>query len=192
MQPIPLQIVTPAAPFVLPQDIRGGVSGDTRLAAMISAVTRSIAAPTGWLGRSLGVQTLLWQGPCFPAVLPCRPVVEVTSIVFTRPDGTTATVDPADYRLVADRLLGDWPAVADEPDAVRITYSAGYADVPDEARQAVILGVQYLRDLAASDGLVRSETVEGVGSTTYAVSDEAGAAVRRATEALLAGLRVYS
>lgn len=54
------------------------------------------------------------------------------------------------------------------------------------------MGVQYLRDLAASDGLVRSETVEGVGSTTYAVSDEAGAAVRRATEALLAGLRVYS
>lgn len=191
MQPIPVEIVTPAAPIVTPQQIRGGTSGDTKLAAMIAAVTRSIAAPTGWLGRSLGEQTLLWTGACFPDRLPYRPIVEVVSVEYTAPDGTTGTVDPADYRLVADRLIGDWPAVADEPDAVRVTYVAGYDTVPDEAIQAVILAVQYLRDLTAADGLIRSETVEGIGATTYVVSDEAGSAVRRATEALLAGLRVY-
>lgn len=191
MQPIPVIVVSPADPIVLPQQIRGGTSGDAVLAAMIAAVTRSIAAPTGWLGRSLGEQTLLWTGSCFPERLPYRPIVEVVSVEYTAPGGTTGTVDPADYRLVADRLIGEWPAVANEPDAVRVTYVAGYEEVPDEAVQAIILGAQYLRDLRAADGLIRSETVEGLGSTTYVVSDEAGSAVRRATEALLAGLTVY-
>lgn len=192
MQPIPVEIITPADPIVLPQQIRGGASGDTVLAAMISAVTRSIAAPTGWLGRSLGEQTLKWTGSCFPERLPYRPIISVTSVEYTAPDGTTGTVDPADYRLVADRLIGDWPPLANEPDAVRVIYVAGYEEVPDEAIQAVILGVQYLRELHSAEGLVRSETVEGIGQTTYVVSDEAGSAVRRATEALLAGLTVYS
>ena len=190
-EPIPVEVITPADPIVLPEQIRGGTSGDTALAAMIAAVTRSIAAPTGWLGRSLGEQTLRWTGGCFPERLPYRPVIEVDSVEYTAPDGTTGTVDPADYRLVVDRLIGEWPTVANEPDAVRITYVAGYESVPDEAIQAIVLGTQYLRDLRAADGLVRSETVEGLGATTYVVSDEAGSAVRRATEALLAGLRVY-
>ncbi|WEJ32193.1 hypothetical protein [Devosia sp. SD17-2] len=194
MQTSYLSVVTPPTPFVMPADIRGGTSGDTALAGLIAGVTNSITAPMGWLGRSLGEQTLLWQGSYWPDVLPCRPILSIMSVKYLDPAGVEQTLDPAAYRLVGDRLLlsNGRPALANEPDAVRITYKAGgYINVPQEARHAVILAVQHLRDLGATETFLRSETVEGVGVTNYSISPAASETIRKATESLLAGLRLY-
>jgi hypothetical protein len=193
MQTSFLSVVTPPAPFVLPENIRGGTSGDTALAGLIAGVTNSIAAPMGWLGRSLGEQTLLWQGSYWPDVLPCWPILSILSVKYIDPAGVEQTLDPGDYRLVGDRLMlsNGRPALANEPDAVRITYKAGYINVPQEARQAVILAVQHLRDLGATETFLRSETVEGVGVTNYSIAPTASETIRKATKSLLAGLRLY-
>lgn len=195
MQSSFVQVIEPADPFVLPQDIFGGSSGDTALAAVISGVTSSIAAPTGWLGRSLGEQVLKWSGSFWPDVLPCPPILAITVIKYLDEAGVEQTLSADIYRTVADRLVlkpgKSWPHIACEPDAVRITYRAGYIDVPAEARQAVILATQHLRDLGSVETFLRSETVEGIGVLNYSVSPAAGEAIRKAVASLLAGLRVY-
>ncbi|GHA11390.1 hypothetical protein GCM10007989_02120 [Devosia pacifica] len=191
-----VEVVTPPEPFVVPEDIQGGTAAD---AAIIAAVTNSIAAPSGWLGRSLGQQTLQANLTrfCNPLHLPCGPVISITSIKYTDPDGNEATVSDETYRMVGNAVYLQpgkcWPSAAAGPDAVRVEYVAGYAanDVPAEAKQAVILGTQQLRDLSTTNVFVRSETVEGVGVTQWAIDARAGEVVRRAVSALLAGLRLY-
>lgn len=189
--------------IVTPADIAGDhESDDEAVAAMIAAVTEEIDAPDGWLGRSLGEQTLMMTLPdfgCGSIELLYRPVTEIVSVKYLDADLVEQTVSTDVYRRSGDHTLSlkpgqTWPvAVCGQPDAVRITYDAGYAEVPARVKQAIILTVQRLKSTVSesSDGFVETETVEGIGTTRYSLSDRAAATVQRAAESLLAGLRVW-
>ncbi|MGY5812009.1 hypothetical protein ACXHXG_30455 [Rhizobium sp. LEGMi198b] len=211
---MPVQVITPPAPIVTPADIPGShAADDPAIAAMIAAVTEDIDGPGGWLGRSLGKQTLELslsseRPDCSPrsfppsmVKLPYLPVItDAVSVKYLDRDDTVQTVDPSDYKVFDDAVWFNpefvFPAVAAAPDAIRIRYDAGYdgdgrnGPVPARAKQTIILCVQDLMRLQASNFAVRSETVEGVGATNYLDQDRVSAIVESACERLLARLWV--
>lgn len=191
-------VVTPPDPFVLPADIRNSTN-DSATAAIIAAVTETIDGPTGWLGRALGEQTLKLTLPewgCGPIRLPYPPVTGVTWVKYLDEDLNEQTVDETVYRLADNLVLlkpdQEWPDAACQPDAVRIQYAAGYSEVPARAKHAVILTVQHLLEVGGRDLLVRREDVEGIGETEWVVSAQASELIRKTSDSLLAGLRVWS
>lgn len=202
-------LVSGPAPIVTPAEIAGDhAADDPSVVRMIAAVQRSVQAPSGWLGRVLGQATLeLWleEFPCDNWVTLYGPVISVASVKYLDPEEIERTVDAALYRRSGNDLSFrngfSAPATLCGRDAVRIRYVAGYSGtevteggtgaVPPEAKDAVILGVQQLRAISAENLFLRSEEVEGVGTFQYTVSDQAGEVIRKASENLLQGLRVY-
>lgn len=188
-------------PIVTPADVPGShAADDATITALIAAVQAGIDGPTGWVGRSFGEQTIVLSsdGFCRIVRLPYEPVTDITSVKYRDADGAEQTVDPASYRLGGSNsiIFGtdyNFPTAECAPDAVTITYEAGYPaeDMPASAKQAVIIGVQQMKPLAERDLSLREEDVEGVGSTTYTVSEASAALVKSATESLLAPLKVW-
>ncbi|PKB19653.1 putative phiE125 gp8 family phage protein [Novosphingobium kunmingense] len=101
-----------------------------------------------WTGRSLGEQT--WQltlaGFDCPIELSRGPVLAVTGIEYDPADGGDA-IDLTDTVWSLD-LVGDparvvlddgqsWPALATTPGPVRVTYTTGYAAVPEPLQLAI-------------------------------------------------------
>lgn len=196
-----VRVITGPAPIVTPAEVPGGhADTDTTITALIAAVQAGIDGPTGWLGRALGEQTLeLTRAGFMRSIrLPYRPVVSIESVKYRDPAGTEQTVDPAKYRSFGDGVAFvfgyAFPPTECAPDAVTITYKAGYAadKVPASAKQAVIIGVQHLRSMSEQSLFLRSEEVEGVGSFTYTVGEGATEVIKAATEMLLQPLRVYA
>lgn len=190
----------PAA-IVSPSDLSGELHGDAAAASVIAAVQASIDGPTGWLGRSLGLQELelTTDGFCRTLRLPYEPVTKIVSVSYRDRDGIEQSVDAAHWRLAMGNrcVFGtgfSFPATERAPDAVTVVYEAGYADsaVPASAKQAVIIGVQHLKALTEQSVFVRSEEVDGIGTETFAVSEAGANVVKAATDALLMPLRVYS
>lgn len=79
--------------------------------------------------------------------MPMPPLATVTSISYEDTAGDTQTFSSASYtvdtypepgRIYVDRSVG-WPSVYDQRNAVTIVYTAGYATVPDNIKQAVLL-----------------------------------------------------
>lgn len=116
---------------------------------LLLAATAWIDGPSGWLGRTLGGQTLEFVIDGFDAdscsntiLLPYEPLIDITSIVYVDEDGNAATLPPEVYTLgnggvrpVAD---GDWPSSDDVPEAVMIRYRAGYAKPdPDDPTKLI-------------------------------------------------------
>lgn len=145
---------------------------DGLIADLVAAVTADLDAATGWLGRALGQQTLKLTASHFPGCgdavdwrmcaqpwatfhpdeirLPCPPVQSVTGVSYVTAFGGVATLPPPTYAL-SDRVLfpvggASWPITASRPDAVSITYVAGYAPgtLPAPIRQALLLKVGAL------------------------------------------------
>jgi uncharacterized phiE125 gp8 family phage protein len=88
-----------------------------------------------------------WSGPIR---LPNPPLQSVTSVVYVADDadGTVTTLDAADYQVDADAEPGAvwpayddvWPDVRAVPNAMTVTYVAGYASaalVPDGLKTAI-------------------------------------------------------
>ncbi|AZO77490.1 MULTISPECIES: head-tail connector protein [unclassified Bosea (in: a-proteobacteria)] len=107
---------------------------DTLIEAFSDAAQAHIDGPDGWLGRSLGKQTLELRRCGFPTwiELPFAPVVSVASVKYIDQDGAEQTLDPAAYAVHGDivaRAHGvSWPSVRTELESVRIRYDAGYPD----------------------------------------------------------------
>ena len=114
-----------------------GPDDDAYLAGLMAVAQGAIDGPAGWLGTSIGPQTLEWRAAGFDAVggegvpLPYGPVTGLVSVQFATPDGAIGTVDPAACSLAGDTLAlaptWRWPVTAHRPDAVRIRYTAGGA-----------------------------------------------------------------
>lgn len=210
---MPTRVLSGPALIVTPADIAGDhAANDPKITAMIAAIQAEVDGPTGWLGRALGMQKLEYTTggfPCRQRGIALYPLVVPGSVEvsYRDRDGVEQTVASENYRIISDRYLDfrqsfTFPATECVPDAVRIVYDAGYngtpiadggtGSVPENAKRAVILGVQQLKAISAENLFLRSEEVEGIGTFQYTVSDQAGAIIQRASERLLEGLRVYS
>ncbi len=122
----------------------------------------------GILNRALVTQAWEWSiDNRFPKVLhvPLPPCRSIGGISYTDTDGATQTLAAADYRVFgigADkgaRILPaygkSWPTTRCEPEAVRVTFTAGYgdtaADVPEAILQAAVMFVAAM-DRHRGDG----------------------------------------
>lgn len=131
---------------------------DSRIAIAIEGARMAVEAMTG---RAMITRTLKLSLPAFPAeiILPQPPLAsatQVTSVKYVDTDGTEQTlVLDTDYRVLAPSgpqaapgrviLAYDktWPTPRTQPDAVRITFVAGYGStgtsVPGPLREAMFL-----------------------------------------------------
>jgi hypothetical protein len=203
-----VRVIVPPPQLVSPEDIPGVDVGDSAVAAMIAAVTATLDGPSGWLGRSLGLQTLeisreVW---CDRISLPFPPSVDIVSVKYTDDAGAEQTVDSQYYARTGDLLWfkSTWsaPSIGDFPEPIRVRYRAGYNDVevvdggtgpiPPQVTQAIIMSVQHLRSLAKDDLFLKVDEVDGIGRREYTVSEQAGNIIRNTAERLLQGLRIYS
>ncbi|AHE55905.1 head-tail connector protein [Sphingomonas sanxanigenens] len=160
---------------------------------MIAAATAHIDGPDGWLGRSLGVQTLEARADVFRDCMSLRypPIIDIVSVKYLDAEAAEITVLPTEYELRGS-LIGSafgrrWPSVLAQPESVRIRYRAGFvadatADplapaLPAPIRAAILLMVGDLFEN-------RSSTASFSG---------AGAAVQMSTtvENLLAPFRRF-
>ena len=122
---------------------------DDKIEAFVAAATAHVAGVDGWLGRSLGKQTLEARLCGFSTwiKLPYGPVLSVMSIKYDDAEGIEQTLDPSQYSVHGDMICRaanvSWPAVASGPESVRVQYEAGYADgkVPTPIIQAIKLMV---------------------------------------------------
>lgn len=185
-------VIDAAEPILTPEEVKahlriGHDEDNAYITGLIEAASQWIGAPTGWLGRSLGLQTLelyldgFYQRGCAEIMLPGRPVKEVLAVSYYDADGAWHDIDPAGYGLLVDFGLYpkpgfSWPTCACTPSSVRIRYSAGYApeDVPAPIKQAMLLliGHWYAQREAAVE--------KPLTATPFAV------------EALLSPFRVWS
>lgn len=158
-------VVETPAPVVTWEDadqhlrLSGDTSQQAEVEAMIAAATQHIDGPDGWLGRSIGVQTLEARGPFFDGcswTLPCRPVIDVESVKYLDTTGVEQTLAPEFYELRGAQIVRaygqSWPACRSDDENVRVQYTAGYAELPMPIRAAILLMVGDLyrfRDTAA-------------------------------------------
>ena len=204
---MPVRVVIPPAAIVSPADLVGASADDAAAKRAIMAAQRTIDGPDGWLGRAIGPQTLELSTDCFDDLkLPYPPLIKVDAFTYLDGNGVEQAIDEGDLRWIdrAPWFRGGFsaPRTSGAPDALRLRYRAGYdgvavADggtgpVPDEAKQAVILMAQHMLATSSENLFVRSDTVEGIGSLQFTVTDQADALVKRAAENLLQGLRVYA
>jgi hypothetical protein len=193
-----------------PADIAGDhAAGDLKVAALIAAAQADIDGPAGWLGRALGPQTLETTAVGFDRLamrLPCPPVIDVLSIGYLDRAGVLQTVD-ADIWEFRDEQVWlkhgqRWPTARYCEGSVRITYVAGYDNIPvidggtgplpAQVKLALQLTVQHAMSIGAENLFLRSEEVEGIGTTTYTISTVAADLIRGAVERYLGGLRLYA
>ena len=124
----------------------------------------------GMLGRAMITQTWgQWESRSPGVVrLGMGPFQSLVSIEYYDADGVLQTADVADYETVRDgdysicrpKSGKDWPSTADRPDAIKISYKAGFGDdavnVPAGVRQAILMMVSFWyenRDAAHKDKL---------------------------------------
>lgn len=156
-----LTVITPPDPAALPvaglrAQLRLGTgfadeaSQDSELAGFLGAAIRVIEARTGkaLLSRSLRLVLQGWRWPDAQA-LPLAPVLGLEAVLMRRADDSAVTVDPARYRLKADRhrpqivATGGMLPRVPHGGQVEIDFVAGFgpawADVPADLAQAVLL-----------------------------------------------------
>lgn len=137
---------------------------DTLIDGFIAGACGWIDGPGGWLGRSIGEQTLearFERFTCDEVVLPYGPILSVTSIKYLDEDGAEQTLDDSVYQRLSDgriRLMADesWPDLYTDEEAVRVLYVAGYDGIPAAIKAAVLLMVGFLyanREASADDAL---------------------------------------
>lgn len=108
--------------------------------------------------RAFVGQTWRLSMDCFPDVIrtPRPPLTSVTSIAYTDTAGASQTLSASAYTVdtysepgrIVPAFGQSWPATRDIPNAVIVTYVAGYgagaaADVPQPIRQAILLLVGH-------------------------------------------------
>jgi len=99
-------------------------------------------------------QTWYQDFPAFAPVmrLPIKPVMEVVSIVYADPAGADQSVENFNYYLFEDETGPyiapapgySWPSTYNRVDAVRITWNAGYADVPAKHKIAMLQHIAFV------------------------------------------------
>lgn len=105
-------------------------------------------------GRALVTQQWRATLDCFPGVIIITrsPLISVESVKYIDPDGTLQTLSASDYAIQKGELDGliypaygkSWPAIRNEPGAVRVEFTAGFgapADVPASIKNWILMAV---------------------------------------------------
>lgn len=131
-------VITPPAPLVdlgLAKLHLGVDAGDrdALITAYIAAASAHIDGPGGWLGRSIGVQTLearLDRFDCDLVRLHSGPLISVLSVKYDDSDGVEQTLAGDAYSLDPRGVLAaygtTWPAARLRAGSVRVRYVAGH------------------------------------------------------------------
>jgi hypothetical protein len=98
-------------------------------------------------GGYYGVGTWWWDTQCI--YLPRAPLISVDSFKYQAVDGTTQTLPTSGYILDSDsepaRILpaynAYWPTALQVPNAIQITYTAGYQNIPQTFLLAMRLAI---------------------------------------------------
>jgi uncharacterized phiE125 gp8 family phage protein len=129
---------------------------DERIELLIAAATQRLDGRDGILGRALSPQTWRLDLPAFGASvrIPLPPLIAVTGVQYRDGAGVLQTLATDQYRVSGSWLIPatgvTWPTPIDlEPDAVQITFDAGYRGdespennaVLETIRQAIIMMV---------------------------------------------------
>lgn len=144
---------------------------DTFVQNLIKSVREQIDGPNGWLGRALITQTLeltLSDWPRRRIYLPNPPVQSVTSVKYLDADGVEQIFAASNYRVVTKPHAGfveidpdaSWPTLGDFADAIRVRYTAGYGDNPDDVPEPI----RHYMKLLLADADINRETIV-VGTT---------------------------
>jgi uncharacterized phiE125 gp8 family phage protein len=153
---ISLSVIVPPEPIVGWDEIKGhlrAVDEDQSLVeGYIAAAMSWLDAPSGWLGRSVGEQTLKATAACFGEIA-CRPlfygpVTGTVTVTYFDEAGTEQTFAETSYRVSdGDRIVltsgSSWPTTAERSDAVSVTYQAGEETPPPAIKHAVMLLVGH-------------------------------------------------
>lgn len=130
---------------------------DAFLTSLLDVVSENIDGADGAYGRSFRLATWKLSLPCFPhgkIRLPLPPLREVTEVAYTDEDGNSQTYSAfREFGVLAKHAQGivlpayddDWPDTRDDtPEAVRVTFEAGYDDVPAPVKHAALLMIGHL------------------------------------------------
>lgn len=132
---------------------------DAYIDALVSAAVGLIDGADGWLGRAISAQTWEYSVDRFPCSdayghagrihIPLAPLTSITSVKYTGSNGVEA--DVAGYRAfgigstqpgyLLPAVASSWPSTICEPESVRIIFVAGYEDVPQGIKHAILLMV---------------------------------------------------
>lgn len=135
-------------------------SQDDLITAAIAAAVNHLDGYAGILGRALVPQEWCEYASFWPASraveLRLAPVAEIVEVTARGVDGADTVLDPSAYRLLSGSssrpilifgVNATLPALASEPDALAVTYRAGYEDaegnpaVPPAIISAILLMV---------------------------------------------------
>jgi uncharacterized phiE125 gp8 family phage protein len=162
----PVRVTAPVATPVSLDEIKAFLridhaDDDELLTTLIQAATDHFDGWSGILGRALVTQSWRVDLWCWPVsrdlTLPLLPVQSITSVVYSDSDNADQSFAAGNYQLYAGPIgpflrLGDgvaWPLVYTKPDAVRVTFVAGYgapAAVPEAIKLAIKFHVENAYD----------------------------------------------
>lgn len=142
-------VITPPPRIVSAADAKAHLrvdddAEDALIQAFSDAAQAHIDGPDGWLGRSIGKQTLELRRCGFPTwiELPFGPVRSVASVKYVDPDGIEQTLDPSAYVVHGDIIACahgvTWPGLRSERENIRIRYEAGYPDTVGDAPKSTV------------------------------------------------------
>lgn len=123
-----------------------------------------IAAASGVIqeksGKQLITQTWTRTAPsaCGKVQIEKRPLIAVTSMSYYDRDDASQTLDVANFYVYKSEDRAwiepkdgfDWPDLYDRMDALSIVFTVGYASVPEELKQAILMLVRYWYDNRAT------------------------------------------
>ncbi|HFL2188696.1 TPA: head-tail connector protein [Pseudomonas putida] len=122
-------------------------------------VARIVRAATAWAERITQRALCLqrWRlhldgFPCGAVLVPRPPLQSVEAVSYTDSVGSVQTLDAAGYIVNPFDILGRvslaqgqaWPATRKQAMSVRIDFTAGYAEVPEDIVSAILLLVGHL------------------------------------------------
>jgi len=133
---------------------------DARIADFIKAATQRLDGRDGSLGRCLVTQTWKLTLDRFASeiAIPLPPCQSIDAITYVDPDGVTQTLAPTEYQAFALGTVEgakvrpaygkSWPTIRNVPEAVTITFTAGFGDdpedIPEPIRTAIKMRVGHL------------------------------------------------
>ncbi len=143
-------------------------SQDAEITAALEAAIAEIDG-TGLLGRAMITQQFAQLSGPVPTSrdieLDITPAQSLDAVDLIKSDGTSLAADLADYELISDgerawiRAANGWPSdLAARPDAIKLTFTAGFGDAPEDVPATLRAAVKLL---AAHRFEIREEVVIG-------------------------------